>query len=178
MSDKVHLGKEFEKRIHKEAPIFRVTCWQIPSELRYLPHLAKSVPIKSYPDFTAGIDGMSCFFDAKATKEKSWSLSDYVFRFDKHANKLHQWEKLLAARDNGNIAGYLIWFYELHVISWASVAAILACKQKGINRLAPDNPTLVTRPDDRVINLREFLKIELDIKKSEIGKKIGKEVGA
>jgi hypothetical protein len=102
--------KTFEIRIASEAQMHGYTCWKIPAEIRFLPKIKKTIPVKSNPDFTCGILGLSVFFDAKATREKTWDLNDYVFRKDKSANKLHQWHKLEDASKNGNIAGYLIWF--------------------------------------------------------------------
>src|ERR1017187_7102727 len=97
--------KQLEARIQNEAPTHGVTCWQVPTQVRIINKngIKFPVPIKSLPDFAAGVFGFAAFFDAKSTQETSWNLQDYVFRKDSSSNKLHQWEKLLNAHETGNI---------------------------------------------------------------------------
>lgn len=158
------LWKQFEQRIRDEAPRFGITCWQIPTEIRLINKASQKIPIpiKSHPDFCAGINGLSAFFDAKSTQDKSWNLQDYVFRHDSRANKLHQWQKLEDAFEKGSVAGYLVWFVSLRVISWVSVECVRSLKEFGIKSVTPDCLGVVSIPDDQPINLKSFLGKDLE----------------
>lgn len=159
------LWKQFEKRIENESKAaFGVTCWQIPSHVRFLPG-GKTVAVKSLPDFCAGIFGMAAFFDAKATQENGWNIKANVLRHDKSANKIHQWEALTKAHDNGNIAGYLIWFYNLKVICWVSVPAMKNLMDLGYASVTPVSPGVVFRPDDRPVDLKEFFHKDIEARR-------------
>lgn len=162
------LWEQFEKRIREEAPLFNVTVWQYPCEIKLTKDRSTGFPIqfrvKSKPDFAAGILGMAAFFDAKSTKSEKWSLRDYVFRNDARANKIHQWEQLDQANRNGNIAGYLVWFVKLRTITWVSVETIRAMVSHGDGYLTPQTAGCVSFPDDRPINLKVFMRKDLEEK--------------
>lgn len=153
---------QFEDRIKDEAPLSGVTCWKIPTEVRVFRNPASSgygqARVKSHPDFTAGICGLAAFFDAKSTHELRWNLKKRVFS----PEKCHQWQRLDDAWINGNVAGYLIWFVEHKSIVWASVGCIKSLQAKGEVTVTPLSPGVIAIPDNRPINLKDFMKFDLE----------------
>lgn len=163
------IWKQFENRIEEETKAgFGVTCWRVPANVRLLPDGKRPVVVKSNPDFCAGIFGLAAFFDAKATESKAWNIKDNVLRHDKSANKIHQWEKLVTASSNGNIAGYLIWFYNLKVICWVSVETLKDLMAQGYESVTPVSPGVIFRPDDRLIDLKEFFHKDIEARRFAI----------
>lgn len=133
--------KQFEKRVEDESKAIGLTVWRVPAEVRIINRAGAKFPIqiKSLPDYAGGIFGFACFFDAKATQGPSWNLKNYVFRDDDSSNKIHQYHRLKAAKDAGNIAGYLIWFYTLGQITWCPIEAIEEMVSRGIPSVDPDS---------------------------------------
>jgi hypothetical protein len=153
------IWKNFEQRIQQEAGLFGITIWQVPTNVRIINKAGQKIPIpiKSRPDFVAGIAGLACFFDAKTTQDNTWNLNDYVFRNDSSANKLQQWVQLEDAAAKFNIAGYLVLFVNLRLITWAPVHVIQGLRAAGVPSLSPLTEGCTTTPDDVPINLKHFM---------------------
>lgn len=163
-SKEVPIWKQFERRVETESKMNQITCWRVPSEVRTIWKGGKPIPIhvKSLPDFCGGILGLAFFMDAKTTQKNNFAIQDTVLREDDSANKKHQWINLVDAHEKGNISGYLVWFVKYEKISWISVETINQFIEQKMNMILPDSPGVISFPDDQPINLKLFLKRDLD----------------
>lgn len=150
------LWRSFEKRIQQESDLCGHLCIQIPLETRVLSG-GKTITVKSKPDFMAAVDSLAILFDAKSTQEDRWNLKANVFRHDKSANKIHQWNQLVTAQYKGVQAGYLIWFLNQRRIVWAGVKAIEHMVATGVASVTPDSPYVTSQPDDQIIDIGKLV---------------------
>lgn len=157
-SKEIPVWKQFEKRVESESKMNQITAWKVPTEIRLIKSRPYPIHIKTVPDFACGILGLAAFFDAKTTHKDKWQIKDNVLRED----KIHQWHNLLDAHEKGNVAGYLLWFINHRLISWISVETINQFLEQKQNLILPDSPGVISFPDDQPINLKLFLKRDLD----------------
>ncbi len=143
--------KDFEKRVKLHSELQGITCIKIPE-------LMVSVRGKSFRrptefDYCAGIDGISAFFDCKATAQSCFYFTTFVTS----PGKLHQFNALQRASENLNIAGYLIYFYELKTVVWADISLVKSLIESGSKAITVDTPGISKQSDEEPINLRNLL---------------------
>lgn len=145
--------KDFEKTVESTAKVFGYTVIKIPE--RFI-RVYKGRPIqkKTSFDFAAGVDGSSVFFDCKCRKGSKFEFSKYLF--DKE--KKHQWEALQEAHDQGNRAGYLVWWYEPGLYAWLDVEVIRYHLELGMKYCDPMTTGVIIEDDSRPLNLRSLLR--------------------
>jgi penicillin-binding protein-related factor A (putative recombinase) len=148
--------RDYEKRIQEESDLRGYLCLRFPVENRIV-NAGFSIKVKSKPDFLVSVGGRAVLFDAKSTQDTRWNLKENVFRKDNSANKLHQWHQLVAARDKGTPAGYLIWFKSDNKIVWASVENIEALVQDGHSAITVDSPHVQVINADEPIDVWKFV---------------------
>lgn len=98
-------GDRFENMIVATAHVRGISILKIPSGAKWTRQGSKTVviPMKSPFDFIAAFQGKTAFFDAKSTKEKTFSFS----KIDRS-----QVKNLMTMAANGSTCGYLIVFLD------------------------------------------------------------------
>jgi len=124
----MRLSTQFENRIEREIWAQGNYCARIPTGAKIVGK--GQVRMQKTPfDFAASINGRAVFFDAKSTGESTFNIGSMVMR----TKKVHQFNELTAAYRAGAIAGYLIWFYDLRLITWAPIAVVARKNLVSIN---------------------------------------------
>lgn len=145
---------QFEKRIAHDSGLCGIFVSRIPTGCR----IVRAGPrpkiqlVKTDFDFSAGVNGQSLYFDAKALLDNNFNFKSRVLS----ESKVHQFKRMLEARALGNSAGYLIWFYELRKITWAPINLVNAMISDGAKSLNPDTPGCRTQDDFIVIDLSKI----------------------
>jgi hypothetical protein len=145
-------GHEFEKRIKKDALYQRVSCTEVPNKFVNV-YSGNPIQISTPYDFALGIDGKSCFLDAKASGKDNFNYKSYVLSEE----KIHQYHALLKDFGFKSFAGYLIHFYKLHQIVWLPVDVIDDHIKTGISGCAPGDPRCPSQSDEIPINFRTLI---------------------
>lgn len=150
--------KTFENNIRDHSKVYGIFVLKIPESVRLIKGF-HPIRTKTAFDFTAGVDGLAVYFDAKCVSERNSFNYDKYLLDKKHK---HQWLALQEAWDAGNISGLLVWFPKKGLIGWASVPIL----RKSIQHetfLGPETQGVIWQSDDNPINLR--LLICQDIRK-------------
>ena len=143
--------KDFESNILSHSKINNLFILKIPEAVR-LKKGYRPIRVKTAFDFTASIDGLAMFFDAKCVSTRdSWNYAKYMLD-DK---RIHQWNSLQEAYDKGNISGLLFWFTQKGLIGWASVPTIRE-SLKTETYLGPETAGVVWQSDQIPIDLRSL----------------------
>lgn len=142
----------WEKRIITECGVQQITCVKIPTEIRGFFGSGKKAAVRSFVDFAVGCDGKAIFFDAKVTQDSVWNLRKYVF----NEKSIHQYHSLIGARNNSNLAGYMILFWLHKRISWVPIDVIERCYNNGIASITYETEGVKTVLECDPMPLREM----------------------
>lgn len=150
---------QFEKRIVSDLTMQGIFVSQIPTGCRIVSRKGfgggggarPSIQmVKTDFDFCAAVDGRAVFFDAKACGERTFNIRSLILR----EKKRHQFLRMREAHRTGAKAGYLIWFYEERLITWAPVevvAGIIADRTS--KNITPDLPGCFTQEDSWKVDI-------------------------
>lgn len=146
--------KHFEQRVYNESNLLGIFVSRIPTGCRIIrPGKPPKVQlVKTDFDFCAGLNGQALFFDAKATDKGTFNFKSYV----EAPKKVHQYTRMCQAHDMGNLAGYLIWFYDKRMITWAPIQLVRAMLREGGKGINPDTPGCRSQEDWKKLDLVEL----------------------
>lgn len=143
--------KSFENRVKLESEIQQITCVKVPEHVFVTSH--GPVRKKTEFDYCVGIDGISGFFDCKSSGKNNLNFKTYILG----EKKIHQFNALCRAEECLNIAGYLIYFYEMETISWVNIKTVKALLAAGEMSVTPESKGVVSQLDSVPVNLRSLL---------------------
>lgn len=142
------LSVQFENRIEREIWAQGNYCARIPTGVRVIGK-GKVAMRKTPFDFAASINGRAVFFDAKSTSASTFNIGSMVMA----VKKVHQFHELSAAFRAGAVAGYLIWFYDLRLITWAPIAVVA---KKNLVSISPQTDGCRSQLDTYKIDLEKL----------------------
>lgn len=142
----------FEERVIRDAEINDVILYKMPERFKGVYSKSKTKQLKTPFDCFGAIDGKAIFFDCKSTAKDNFLFSTVCFA----KKKIHQWQALKRSSEMGSIAGYLVHFYEIGVISWVPVEMIVKSYLKGLKSIKPNE--VPSQPDNQMIELRKLIK--------------------
>lgn len=143
------LHDQFEDRINREIWANGDYSVRIPQGAKVIGR-GKLVKIKTPFDFACSIRGRAVFFDAKSTAENRFNLASKVTS----EKSMHQFNQLREAARAGAIAGYLIWFYQLRLITWVPIDVMA---ERNLVSIAPYHRGTTTAEDNRRIDLARMV---------------------
>lgn len=144
--------KAFEKRVKQESGIQQISCVKVPEHVIMTKH-GRTIRKKTEFDYCAGIDGIAAFFDCKSSGKNKLNFKTYILGEE----KIHQFNALCQVNECLNIAGYLIYFYEMETISWVNIKTVRALLEAGENGISPESKGVVSQLDSVPVNLRSLL---------------------
>lgn len=152
MADNIDYGKWLEKKLVQEAELQNYTLIKVPEKFVgfYGKRPAKQLPTPF--DYCGSVGGRAIFFDAKACGKTSFDLNTYVF----HEKKVHQYRNLLRVHSRGDVAGFVLWLYNLKRIGFISVVAVRDMRDQGLKSINLETPNFIHHSDHepfRFLNL-------------------------
>ncbi len=143
--------KAFEKNIETHSRLLKIPCVKIPDKI--LITRKGTIRNKVAFDFSACVEGMAVYFDAKCESEgRTFGLKSRVF----NEKKIHQWSYLTEFNDGGAICGFLIWFVSMNKFVWANVETVKGALARDEKSITPETEGVVVCDDSDPIDLRVF----------------------
>lgn len=154
----MQLWRQFEERIINDCAQCGIFITQIPLGCRIvdLNGRRKLQTIRTDFDFVAGVSGRAVFFDAKSINGDQINIQSTIMS----PRKVHQYYRLLEAREMGSHAGYIIWFRDesTRQISWVDVLVVKRLFEQGFKTITPNNTGVISDPDVQTIDLSRYFK--------------------
>jgi len=153
------LWKLFEEKIESDALAKGHAVIRIPEKVVGLWSRKKPAQVKTCFDFSLSWNGIAIYFDAKHTIKSTLNIKDNIV--GRAEDKIHQFTSLRGASQKSTIAGYLIGYSTLGLVTWCPIEVMWKLICDDVKSVSPSTNGVTSHEYDVLIDWGVLCKEDL-----------------